>query len=151
MNFHLCLSIPINSLWAALEMKARSPEKFMDLNLDQSYDRRDHVFSIRHCTVARRAYHYSSRGPQFARESYQRNVWTYSRSSRLHVRMSKKSGWNHGCDPPSQVQLGKSTHIESRDVVGSFSSSFFHNRGMLLARLSCRTDAVATSFLAEIG
>ena len=36
------------------------------------------------------------------------------------VRMSKKSGWNHGCDPPSQVPLGKSTHIAIRDVVGTF-------------------------------
>ena len=32
MNFHFCSSIPINSLWEALEMKARSPEKFMDVS-----------------------------------------------------------------------------------------------------------------------
>jgi hypothetical protein len=51
-------------------------------------------------------------------------VWTYSRSSKLHVRMGKKHGWNHGCDPPSQVPLGKSTHIEIRDVGGTFSVSF---------------------------
>ena len=38
--------------------------------------------------------------------------------------MSKKSGWNHGCDPPSQVPLGKSTHIEIRDVGGTFFVSF---------------------------
>ena len=31
MNFHLCLSIPINSLWEALDVKARSPDKFMDV------------------------------------------------------------------------------------------------------------------------
>jgi len=31
MNFHLCLSIPINSLWEALNVKARSPDKFMDV------------------------------------------------------------------------------------------------------------------------
>ena len=42
----------------------------------------------------------------------------------LHVRVSKKSGWNHGCDPPSQVLLGKSTHIEIRDVVGTFCVSY---------------------------
>ena len=29
--FHLSLSIPINSLWEALEMKARSPEKSMNV------------------------------------------------------------------------------------------------------------------------
>ena len=38
--------------------------------------------------------------------------------------MSQKSGWNHGCDPPSQVPLGKSTHIEIRDVGGTFFVSF---------------------------
>ena len=33
MNFHLCLSLPINSFGEALEMKARSPaEKFMDVS-----------------------------------------------------------------------------------------------------------------------
>ena len=47
-------------------------------------------------------------------------LWTYSRCSRPHVRVSKKSGWNHGCDPPSQVPLGKSTHIEIRDVGSTF-------------------------------
>ena len=51
-------------------------------------------------------------------------MWSYPRSSRLHMRMSKKSSWNHGCDPLSQVLLGKSTHIENRDVVGKFSFSF---------------------------
>ena len=30
------------------------------------------IFAPRHCTVARRAYHYSSRGTHFARESHQR-------------------------------------------------------------------------------
>ena len=38
--------------------------------------------------------------------------------------MSKKSSCNHGCDPPSQVPLGKSTHIEIRDVGGTFFVSF---------------------------
>ena len=38
--------------------------------------------------------------------------------------MSKKSGWNHRCSPPSQVLLGKSTHIEIRDVGGTFFVSF---------------------------
>ena len=51
-------------------------------------------------------------------------VWTCSRGSRLHVRMSKKSGWNHGCDLPSRVPLKKSTHIEIRDVVCTFFVSF---------------------------
>ena len=32
MNFHLCLSILINSLWEVLEVKARSPEKLMDVS-----------------------------------------------------------------------------------------------------------------------
>ena len=32
MKFHLCSSIPINSLWEALEMKAQSPEKFMNVS-----------------------------------------------------------------------------------------------------------------------
>ena len=32
MIFHHCLSIPINSLLEALEMKARSPEKFVDVS-----------------------------------------------------------------------------------------------------------------------
>ena len=32
MNFHHCFSIPINSLWEAPEMKARSPEKFVDVS-----------------------------------------------------------------------------------------------------------------------
>ena len=32
MNFHLCLSIPINSLWEALNVEARSPDKFMDVS-----------------------------------------------------------------------------------------------------------------------
>ena len=32
MNFHLCLSAPSNSLWEALEMRARSPDKFMDVS-----------------------------------------------------------------------------------------------------------------------
>ena len=31
MNFHLCLSISINSLWEALNVKASSPNKFMDV------------------------------------------------------------------------------------------------------------------------
>ena len=31
MNFHLCLSVASNSLWGALEMKARSPGNFMDV------------------------------------------------------------------------------------------------------------------------
>ena len=51
-------------------------------------------------------------------------MWTYSRSSRLHMRMCEKSGWNHDCDLPSRVPLGKSTHIEIRDVVGTFFVSF---------------------------
>ena len=72
------------------------------------------VFASRHCTV-------QSDTSQFEDIPA---VWTYSRSSRLHVWMSKKSGWNHGCDPPSQVPLGKSTHIEIRDVGGTFSVSF---------------------------
>ena len=36
----------------------------------------------------------------------------------------KKSNWNHGCDPPSQVLLGKNTHVEIRDVGGTFFVSF---------------------------
>ena len=51
-------------------------------------------------------------------------VWIYSRSSRLHVRMSKKSNWNYGCDPPSQVPFGKSTHMEIHDVGRAFFVSF---------------------------
>jgi hypothetical protein len=51
-------------------------------------------------------------------------VWTYSQSSRLHVRMATKSSWNHGCDPPSKVPLGQSTHIEIRVAGGTFSVSF---------------------------
>ena len=31
-KYHFCLSIPFNSLWEALEMKARSPEKFMNVS-----------------------------------------------------------------------------------------------------------------------
>ena len=38
--------------------------------------------------------------------------------------MSKKSSWNHGCDPPSQVPLGKNTHIEICGVGGTFCFSF---------------------------
>ena len=59
-----------------------------------------------------------------AKNIMKERIWTYSRSSTLHVRMSKKSSWNHGCDPPSHVPLGKSTHFEIRDVGGTFSVSF---------------------------
>ena len=45
----------------------------------------------------------------------------------MHVRMSKRSGWNHGCDPPSQVPLGKSTHIENRDCSVRFFFFFEFN------------------------
>ena len=61
-------------------------------------------------------------------------MWTHSRSSRLHVRMSKKSSWNHGCDSPSQVPLGKNTHIEIRDVVGTFFASF---NGVVQCTIDC--------------
>ena len=47
-------------------------------------------------------------------------IITVREEPRLHVRMSKKSSLNHGCDPSSQVLLGKSTHIENRDVGGTF-------------------------------
>ena len=43
---------------------------------------------------------------------------------KLHVRLGKKSGWSHGCDPPTHLPLGTSTHIEIRDVGGTFSVSF---------------------------
>ena len=109
MNFHLCLSIPINSLWKALEMKARSPEKFVDVSDVKVIDEDGFLF----CSMMIKA-----------KNIIMERIWTFSRSSRLHVRMSKKSGWNHGCDPPSRVPLGKSTHIEIRDVGGTFSFSF---------------------------
>ena len=40
------------------------------------------------------------------------------------MRLGKKSGWSHGCDPPTHLPLGTSTHIEIRDVGGTFSVSF---------------------------
>ena len=44
------------------------------------------------------------------------SVSTHSRNSKLHVRMSKKSSRNHRCDLPLRVPLGKSTHVEIRNV-----------------------------------
>ena len=60
-------------------------------------------------------------------------MWTHSRGSKLYVRLGKKSGWSHGCDPPIHLPLGTSTHIEIRDVGGTFSVSF---NGMV----QCTTD-----------
>ena len=33
-KYHLCLSTPSNSLWEAIQMKARSPDKFVDVTRD---------------------------------------------------------------------------------------------------------------------
>ena len=42
----------------------------------------------------------------------------------MYVRLGKQSGWSHGCDPPTYLPFGTSTHIEIRDVGGTFSVSF---------------------------
>ena len=101
MNFHVCLKL-INSLWEAFEMKAQSPEKFMDVSDVKVTDEggslqcsktikannkivKERIWinpvtsmietqPLETDTDQLHAYHYSSRGTQFARESYHRDV-----------------------------------------------------------------------------
>ena len=56
MNFHLCLSIPINSLWEALEMKAWSPEKFVDVSDVKVLDE-DGFLSLQHDDQSKEHHH----------------------------------------------------------------------------------------------
>ena len=45
--YHFCLSTPSNSLWEAIEMKARSPDKLMDVTSDVKVTD-ENVFLSRH-------------------------------------------------------------------------------------------------------
>ena len=127
MNFYVCLKL-INSLWEAFEMKAQSPEKFMDVSDVKVTDEGGSLqcsktIKANNKIVKERiwinpvtsmietqpletdtdAQLHDERIITVREEpglhvnptiEMSQNVWTYSRSSRLHVRMSKKSGWN---------------------------------------------------------
>merc|ERR1712136_148962 len=82
---HLCLRLPINSLWEALKMKAWSPHQFMDVTA-KNIIMKVRIWITVMLTVLNRV----------AKVNVEPNAtsWTHSWSSRLHVRMSKKSSWN---------------------------------------------------------
>ena len=48
-KYNLCLSIPINSLWEALNVKARSPDKFKDVTSVKVSD--EDGFLVRNMTL----------------------------------------------------------------------------------------------------
>ena len=127
MNFHVCLKL-INSLWEAFEMKAQSPEKFMDVSDVKVTDEggslqcsktikannkivKERIWINPVASMIETQPLETDTDAQLHDEriitvreepslhvnptiEMSQNVWTYSRSSRLHVRMSKKSGWN---------------------------------------------------------